>query len=447
MENVELSDKGNIAVKTKFTGEVDGKGGRNHLNNATKHILRQHKEDTLKNLTHPSFDIEQSKYNETLINQMEPGETMNKCVNRLCKERGIEPPKNEVNKRVRAVSMVLSIPTHLKNDKEKLKEFAKKTKEFLNTTDPFIGNVLLAQTNFDETQPHIEVIVLPHCKETNKLDFSKLFGTEYKKTWDPDKPVIDSKTKKPVLDKDGKPKIGCQFSTKISDGKKKLAKLHDVFAEKVLNPIGLKRGDGTHTKKLSNKAYAESIKKLNQDEKELIATEIPEPPKPIDKPSFKVLSNNKELVDKLEKENAQLRAYIKKTRNDRNMLRSSRGILKQSQARNKDRINLKNKIESQQAEIEKQKQIIVETFETDKPKQSEISAVRDKFKQMKRERELEEENKRIQEIDKQNKLNHKRFIEDLEKRNEDRKRLALEEQKKPVFRTPGYKPPGSNEKN
>lgn len=421
-----MSDRqfGNIAIKEKFDGSV---GSRKHLVNKKKHIMRQHNEDTMKNKNHKSIDYDKSHLNSTLIDLSNPGENMNQTVNRILKERGIEEDKTN---KIRAVSGILSIPSEYLNDPEKLKLFEKQSLEFFNSNENFKGNVLLAQTNYDEKQPHIEFIFVPHHKETNKLNFNKMFGSEYEKTWDPVK-------KK-------------QISKLVSDGRKKLEKLHDEFANTVSKPLGLERGDGTHTNKLSNKEYMKAISDMKNDEKLLLANDFPEPPKPKEKPDDLVFNRGK-IIELQQKEIKELRDYIKKTRNDRNLLRSSKGILKQAQARNKDRINLKNKIESQQAEIDKNNQIIVETFGTDKPKQSEISAVRDKFKQMKRERELEEENKIKKENEKQEKLNQKRFIEDLEARNKLKRQLELDEEKrgvkKPAFRTPAYKPPGPNEKN
>lgn len=302
----------NIGIKEKFNGSS---ASRKHLTNKGKHILRQHSKETLENMKQKSFDPNLSSNNSTLISYQKPGETLNQTVDRFIEEQGIDKPAR--NTSIRAVAGIISIPSDCLNDKSKLEIFEKKAKEFLETNDKLKGNVILAQTNFDETQPHIEFIFVPRDNENpKKLDFSKLYGTDLRKGY---------------------------------DGSKSLEKLHDQVAEEIGKPLGLKRGDGTNTKGLSNEEYRKTISDMKKDEKTLNQLEIKEPPKPIQLPE-ETLFNKGKIIELQKQEIKELRKYIKETKNDRNNLRSAKGILAQNRQVRFDKRDLKKQLKTTQEE-------------------------------------------------------------------------------------------------
>ena len=386
----------NIAIKEKFNGTT---ASRKHLSNKGKHILRQHSEETLKTMKQKSFDPEKSKNNETLISQQKPGETLNQTVDRIIKEQEIEKPAR--NTAIRAVAGIISIPSECMSDPSKLKLFQDKAKEFLETNDKLKGNVILAQTNFDETQPHIEFVFIPRDNENpKKLDYSKLFGTDLRKGY---------------------------------DGSKSLEKLHDEVALKVGKPLGLKRGDGTNTKGLTNAEYMKSISDMKNDEKTLSQIEVKEPPKPMQHNALNPYKN----IETLKEENKQLRDYIKQTREDRNRLRTTKGILAQNRQVRFDKRDLKTK----NKELEENNKLYQNALGNKKPRPElvkdfkEFVEERDKKKL---EKEREEQEKEQRKLDRQR---EREFIESIERRKAFNEEMQQPGQSKKMAFRPKFTPP------
>lgn len=374
----------NIGIKEKFNGSS---ASRKHLTNKGKHILRQHSKETLENMKQKSFDPNLSSNNSTLISYQKPGETLNQTVDRFIEEQGIDKPAR--NTSIRAVAGIISIPSDCLNDKSKLEIFEKKAKEFLETNDKLKGNVILAQTNFDETQPHIEFIFVPRDNENpKKLDFSKLYGTDLRKGY---------------------------------DGSKSLEKLHDQVAEEIGKPLGLKRGDGTNTKGLSNEEYRKTISDMKKDEKTLNQLEIKEPPKPIEHNSFNPYKN----IETLKEEVKELRKYIKETKNDRNNLRSAKGILAQNRQVRFDKRDLKKQLKTTQEE----NKIYSEALGEKRPKKDLLNDFKGYLDKRDKEREQEKKSKQEREERKQQQEQMKKWNKELEDRNKERAKKEEEDLK------------------
>jgi hypothetical protein len=377
----------NIGIKEKFNGSS---ASRKHLTNKGKHILRQHSKETLENMKQKSFDPNLSSNNSTLISYQKPGETLNQTVDRFIEEQGIDKPAR--NTSIRAVAGIISIPSDCLNDKSKLEIFEKKAKEFLETNDKLKGNVILAQTNFDETQPHIEFIFVPRDNENpKKLDFSKLYGTDLRKGY---------------------------------DGSKSLEKLHDQVAEEIGKPLGLKRGDGTNTKGLSNEEYRKTISDMKKDEKTLNQLEIKEPPKPIQLPE-ETLFNKGKIIELQKQEIKELRKYIKETKNDRNNLRSAKGILAQNRQVRFDKRDLKKQLKTTQEE----NKIYSEALGEKRPKKDLLNDFKGYLDKRDKEREQEKKSKQEREERKQQQEQMKKWNKELEDRNKERAKREEEDLK------------------
>lgn len=249
-----MSNFCNISLKKKKYTKLDGKT----LSNLGNHLLRQQKEDyNLADGTH-------EENNEVLISMSEP--TLKRSLDKYIKDNNL---KVRNSRSVLACQFVLSIPKELKNDKKKIEEFKKQSLEFLNTNDKFKGNVLLAVYHGDEIQPHIQIVIVPN--QNGKLCFQEMFGG-------------------------------------FPQGAEKLSNLQDEFAS-FMKPLGLIRGDGTHTNGLSHQEYKQVIR----------ATESriePIPSIPEVEPSwnpYKKIDGQQSRIDALEKQVKVYKNAYKKT--------------------------------------------------------------------------------------------------------------------------------------
>jgi len=199
----------NVSVKTKKYTNKDGRS----LSNLGIHLLREHKEEyNLADGTH-------KKNNEILINMN--SKTLKQSLDKFIDDNDL---KIRNSRTVLAYQVVFSIPKEIKNEPEKIEKFKSQTLKMLNENEIFKGNVLLAVYHGDEIQPHIQAVVVP--KKGNKLAFQELLG--------------------------GYP-----------EGSNKLHKLQDDFGE-AMKPLGLIRGDGTHTNGRDYKQYKKDIENLHK---------------------------------------------------------------------------------------------------------------------------------------------------------------------------------------
>lgn len=188
------------------------KTNRKSLSNLGVHLLRTHKEEY--NLA----DKKRRGDNEVLV-KMEC-ETLSKSLDKFLDDRSI---KTRNSTTVQAYQIVFSIPKESFGNPKLIDEFKKRTLDFINTNPIFAGNCLSLVYHGDEVQPHIQGVFVP--AEGSKLNYKKLLGGP--------------------------------------DGPEKLHALHDQFAG-AMAPLGLKRGDGTHTNGLSHAQYAKAVTDLQK---------------------------------------------------------------------------------------------------------------------------------------------------------------------------------------
>lgn len=410
----------NIAIKEKYNC---GKADSGKLSKKGTHIMRQHNEETLNNVNNKGrIDTSRTVLNQTVISQMKEGETLNMTVNRIIEERQLQTKANSV----KAVAGIISIPTEYMKDPQKLKLFEEKAKDFFNTNEKLKGNVVLAQTNYDETQPHIEFIFIPHSKITNKLDFNRMFGSVRER----EPGIYDPITKK-TTQKAGK---------LLVDGKKSLSELHDEVALKIGKPLGLDRGTGLNTNNLTNKQYQDLAKTIRNADREI---KEPEPKttgvifKAVDKDEL--IQQYQNRFRKLNKNYLVLRKTEKNHRIQKQELKENYdSSLKNIEKSNEVRVNqLVKDNEKTKKELEQVKKLVPQnSYQAEKLK-NELKA--------KEEKELEDI--RIKE---QKKLENQRIENQkaLEKsiKDEEYRLLKEKEKSKGVGSSLKYQPPPPKEK-
>lgn len=249
-----MSNFCNVSLKKKKYTNKDG----GNLTNLGKHLLREQKEE------YQFSDGTHEENNEVLISMSEPN--LKASVDKFISDNNL---KVRNSRTIMACQFVFSIPSELKEDKNKIEEFKKQTLEFLNTDEKFKGNVLLAVYHGDEKQPHIQILTIP--KQNGKLCFQEMFGG-------------------------------------FPDGATKLSKLQDDFA-KYMKPLGLVRGDGTHTNGLDHKEYLAVIDDINR---------AIEPRRSIPKVEptinpFKTIKQQENRLEALETENKKFKDAYKKS--------------------------------------------------------------------------------------------------------------------------------------
>lgn len=343
----------NCAMTTKYKN--NSKGAK-HLTNSGVEERRDYSEKY--DYNNPSFDPEKSKNNQCLINNQKPGETLNQTVKRMIDESGAKLRNSES---IMAVKFIMSIPSDLHNDPEKLKLFAQNATKFLNETEGFKGNVASAILHLDEAQPHIHIIAIPIDRENNKVDFGKFWGGE---------------------------------RGKIFDGSDKLHKLHDRVEEVVGKPIGLKRGDGSNTNGLTNKEYKEIVKTVREIPKKTASNKLPSKP----------LKDG--LIPFYSEKQIDYKAYSEKLEKQNKIISENNLILLQRDKKYKENYkktkNQKRDIAKQQINIsEKENKELKKELEKTKKQVPENSFQAEKIRN---ELKLKEE-KELLEIEKRNKLN------------------------------------------
>lgn len=279
----------NVSIKrTKFK-----KGNRKSLTNLGVHLLRTHK------VEYNLADTKRRNDNEVLISMED--KTLAKSLNMFLKKNNLQTRNSTT---VEAYQVVFSIPKEIFGNKKLIKEFKKRTLDFINTNEIFKDNCLMCVYHGDETQPHIQAIFVPRVG--TKLDFKSLLGGP--------------------------------------GGPQKLHKLHDDYAS-VLEPLGFKRGDGSHTNDLTEQQYKKSISEISKP--------IPEP-KILNEVPEVGLFNKNTVIDKLqkncdilEKENKSL----KKTNRKINFFKTQNEVLKSTNTKLK---NHKRKLESENMKITKE---------------------------------------------------------------------------------------------
>lgn len=250
----------NISVKKKkYT-----KKNHSTLTNLGKHLWR-----TAANI-YKFSDEKRRCDNEILLG--EPDGSLTNMLNKFLKKYNLETRNTTT---VQAYQIVFSIPKSYFGKPELIKEFKKQVVEMVNENPIFKDNCLSLVYHGDETQPHIQGVFVPRAND-NKLNFKHLLGGP--------------------------------------SGPQKIHKLHDELAER-LAPIGLHRGDGTHTKNLTEEQYKKGVASL---EAPLPIDPVPKRPA---KPSKRELITHpldyfnqvRSYQEELEKQNSQLRGLAKKS--------------------------------------------------------------------------------------------------------------------------------------
>lgn len=247
----------NVAIKKKKIK----KGSHKFCTSLGNHLLRK-EQDKSRNV-----DRTKSHENKILIDTTN-GETLTKTLNKFLKDNDLQTRNVDT---VQAFQVVFSIDKRLKNDLKARELFEQKVKEFLDSDPRFKGNVLLCVAHYDEVQPHIQAICVP--RSDGKLNFKKNFGG-------------------------------------LSGGAK-LARLHTEVAEQIGKPLGLSRGDGTHTNGLSHKEYMEVVEQIAEEPKEIELPKIEEHSKFA---FWKTIEDQQKQIEELKKQNkAQQKEIAKST--------------------------------------------------------------------------------------------------------------------------------------
>ena len=210
----------NVSLKKRKYTKKDGRS----LANMGIEIFREHKQE------YKNADGTHKTNNEILIDKSAP--TLKQSLDKFLDDNNL---KVRNSRTVLAYQLIFSIPKEYKDNPKMVEKFKKQTMNFLNTNENFKGNVLCAVYHGDETQPHIQVIAVP--MKNGKLAFQEMFGG-------------------------------------FPDGADKLSKLQDDFGE-AMKPLGLVRGDGTHTNGLSYQQYKKAVKEIARP----VGKEVPRVPK------------------------------------------------------------------------------------------------------------------------------------------------------------------------
>lgn len=246
----------NVSIKEKKIK----KGSHKFCTSLGNHLLRK-EQDKARNV-----DRSKSHENKVLIDTTN-GETLTKTLNKFLSDNDLKTRNVET---VQAFQVVFSIDKRLKKDLKARELFEQKVKEFLDSDPRFKGNVLLCVAHYDEVQPHIQAIAVPRMD--GKLNFKKMFGG-------------------------------------LSGGAK-LARLHTEVAEQIGKPLGLSRGDGTHTNGLSHKEYMAVVEKVAEEPKEI---ELPKLNEHSKLAFWKTIEEQKAQINELKKQNRSQQKEIAKS--------------------------------------------------------------------------------------------------------------------------------------
>lgn len=316
----------NITIKEKkYT-----KSSRSSLSNLGKHLLR------IDNQDNKLIDKSKTQTNEILISMSE--ETINKSLDSFLKSNELKTVRKD---QIQAYQVIFSCDKKTFDNQKLLEEWKKETLSFMNTNPIFKDNVLLAVFHKDETQPHIQAVVVP--KLGKKLAFNELLGG--------------------------------------LNGSEKLKKLHEDYA-KHYTKLGFKKGDGTHTNNINYKKYMKAVSDF------LKPVEIPEIKKSFN--PYKTIENLEEVITKLSKQVRKTTYLETKLNSMRNPffklkdfylknkevikdLPELRKIQKQSIEKNKAELNKKWREEAEMLESEKLKSFL--------PAEQKIKVIEEEIKQ------------------------------------------------------------------